>query len=146
MHRIPRFFFPARNVSISTGGEDITRRRVLDTNLPIKSNIYKIIVIKNADVDQICFCLLPYCLVVGGAVQHHNLIKDVDGRVRDSGTTTATYSNGDDGSRSQNSDDATISSNPKNDSLEQNVSTPSDALHLERRVIISSFLSTILFN
>ena len=69
-------------------------------------------------------------------MQHHNLIKDVDGRVRDSGTTTATYSNGDDGSRSQNSDDATISSNPKNGSLEQNVSTPSDALHLERRVII----------
>ena len=75
------------------------------------------------------------CLVVGGAVQHHNLIKDVAGRVSDSGTTTPT-SNGDDGSRSRsNSDDAT-SSNPRNDGMERNASTPNDALHLERRVIV----------
>ncbi|KZS20010.1 b(0,+)-type amino acid transporter 1 [Daphnia magna] len=71
-------------------------------------------------------------LPIGGAEQpHHSLFKDTG--VSDSGTTTPT-SNGDDGSRSRsNSDDAT-SSNPRNDGMERNVSTPNDALHLERRV------------
>jgi hypothetical protein len=89
---------------------------------------------------SLCFAFLcviisvffPLC--VGGAEQpHHNLIKDTGGRVSDSGTSTPT-SNGDDGSRSRsNSDDAT-SSNPRNDGMERDVSTPNDALHLERRV------------
>jgi hypothetical protein len=74
------------------------------------------------------------CAFIGGAEQpHHSLIKDTVGRVSDSGTSTPT-SNGDDGSRSRsNSDDAT-SSNPRNDGMERDVSTPNDALHLERRV------------
>ncbi|XP_057377676.1 b(0,+)-type amino acid transporter 1-like isoform X4 [Daphnia carinata] len=78
----------------------------------------------------------------GGAEQpHHSLFKDTG--VSDSGTTTPT-SNGDDGSRSRsNSDDAT-SSNPRNDGLERNVSTPNDALHLERRVGLVSGVALIV--
>nr|CAH0112575.1 unnamed protein product [Daphnia galeata] len=80
----------------------------------------------------------------GGAEQpHHNLIKDTGGRVSDSGTSTPT-SNGDDGSRSRsNSDDAT-SSNPRNDGMERDVSTPNDALHLERRVGLVSGVALIV--
>lgn len=76
----------------------------------------------------------------GGAAQHHGLIKETGERVSDSGTTTPT-SNGDDASRSRsNSDDAT-STNTRKDGLERNVSTPNDALHLERRVrLILHFL------
>ncbi|XP_046464200.1 b(0,+)-type amino acid transporter 1-like isoform X4 [Daphnia pulex] len=80
----------------------------------------------------------------GGAEQpHHSLIKDTVGRVSDSGTSTPT-SNGDDGSRSRsNSDDAT-SSNPRNDGMERDVSTPNDALHLERRVGLVSGVALIV--
>ncbi|KAK4023043.1 hypothetical protein OUZ56_008480 [Daphnia magna] len=81
-------------------------------------------------------------LPIGGAEQpHHSLFKDTG--VSDSGTTTPT-SNGDDGSRSRsNSDDAT-SSNPRNDGMERNVSTPNDALHLERRVGLVSGVALIV--
>lgn len=85
------------------------------------------------------------CLLTGGASQHHSadIIKKNNGLIgrsigfSESGTSTPSGDGGSSsgsssGGRSRSSSDD-ASGDPGHDGLERNVSTPNDALHLERR-------------